>query len=179
MASVVALHLSEVHAFSKRTVAEVELVAGIGVVGDAHAGPLVQHRSCVAADPAQPNLRQVHLIGSELFDLLAAAGHEVSPGDLGENVTTEGIDVHQLAVGSVLRLGEAALVAVTGLRNPCGQIEAFQPGLLKQVAFRDRDGVLVRRAGIMGVVLLGGNVRAGDGIEIQPPPGPPRQLERV
>lgn len=179
MGSVKALHLSQEHGFSKQPVGEVELIAGVGIAGDAHAGPLVQHRSRIAADPSQPNLRQVHLIAAELFDVLAAAGHQVSPGDLGENVTTEGIDVHDLTVGSVIRLGETALVAVTGLRNPCAQIEAFQPGLLRQVSYRDDDGVLVRRAGIMGVVVLGGTVRVEDRLEVQPPPGPPRPLERV
>ncbi len=179
MGSVVGLHLSETHRFSKQAVEEVDVIAGVGVVGDAHAGPLVQHRSRVAADPTQPNLRQVHLIAAELLDVLAAAGHPVSPGDLGENVTTEGVDLHDLAVGSMVRLGETALVAVTGLRNPCAQIDAFRPGLLHQVLHRDGEGGLVRRAGIMGVVVLGGTIRVGDRIEVQPPPGPPRPLERV
>lgn len=179
MASVVALHLSGGHGFSKQGAEEVELVAGVGIAGDAHAGPLVQHRSRAAADPDQPNLRQVHLIACELFDVLRAADYRVAPGDLGENVTSEGVDLHDLAVGSVIRLGETALVAVTGLRNPCAQIEAFQPGLLKQVSYRNADGELVRRAGVMGVVVLGGKVRVGDGIETRPPPGPPRALTRV
>ncbi len=179
MASVVALHVSEWHSFSKQNVGELELIAGVGVAGDAHAGPLVQHRSRVAADPTQPNLRQVHLIAGELFEALAAAGHQVSPGDLGENVTTEGVELHDLPVGSVIRLGETALIAVTGLRNPCAQIESFQPGLLQQVSYRDGTGALVRRAGIMGVVVLGGVVLVGDRIEVQPPPGPARPLERV
>lgn len=179
MGSVVALHLSQRHSFSKQEVGEVELIAGVGVAGDAHAGPLVQHRSRIAADPTQPNLRQVHLIDAELFEVLAAAGHQVSPGELGENVTTEGVEVYDLAVGSVMRLGETALIAVTGLRNPCAQIESFHPGLLRQVSYRDGAGTLVRRAGIMGVVVLGGVVRVGDGIDVQPPPGPPRPLERV
>ena len=155
------------------------LVAGVGVVGDAHAGPLVQHRSRVRADPTQPNLRQVHLIAGELFDELADAGHRVAPGDLGENVTTSGIDLHRLPVGSVLRLGGTALVAVTGLRNPCAQIEAFQSDLLEQVVHRDGSGALVRRAGVMGVVVLGGTVGVGDAIEVSEPPGPARPLDRV
>jgi MOSC domain-containing protein YiiM len=179
MGSIVALHLSKGHGFSKQTVEEAELVAGVGVVGDVHAGPLVQHRSRVAADPTQPNLRQVHFIAIELFDLLTNLGHKVSPGDLGENVTTKGVELHDLTVGSVIRLGESTLVAVTGLRNPCAQVEAFQPGLLKQVSFRDCDGALVPRAGIMGVVLFGGIVRVGDRVEAQPPPGPPQPLARV
>lgn len=179
MSSIVALHVSPAHDFSKDRVDEVELVAGVGVYGDAHAGPLVRHRSRVAANPDQPNLRQAHLIGSELFAALANAGHDVLPGDLGENVTTLGIELHDLPVGSVLRLGETALIAITGLRNPCKQIEAFQPGLLKCVSYRDADGEWIRQAGVMGVVVLGGTVRIGDAIEMRLPPGPPRQLERV
>jgi MOSC domain-containing protein YiiM len=179
MATVVAVHRSDEHRFSKEAVERIELVAGVGVAGDAHAGPLVQHRSRVAVDPGQPNLRQVHLIAGELFDALADAGHEVAPGDLGENVTTRGLDLHGLAVGSVLRLGGSALVAVTGLRNPCAQIDAFRRGVLKLVLHRDDTGALVRRAGIMGVVVLGGTVGAGDPIEVSGPPGPPAPLERV
>jgi hypothetical protein len=167
---VVALHRHPSHEFSKSSVDVVTLVAGIGVDGDAHAGPLVQHRSRVAVDPMQPNLRQVHLLASELFDLLAGAGHEVAPGALGENVTTAGLDVEALAVGAVLALGADALVAVTGLRNPCRQIERFQPGLLRQVGFPTDDG-FVRRAGVMGVVLRGGEVRVGDAIAVAAPPG--------
>lgn len=178
MGSVEALHRSDGHDFSKRTVDELQLVAGVGVFGDAHAGPLVQHRSRVAVDPSQPNLRQVHLIAGEVLDDLASAGHDVLPGALGENITTRGVDLHALAVGSVIRLGDTALVGVTGLRNPCAQIEAFQPGLLGRVNIRHEGGV-VRRAGIMGVVLLGGIVRIGDDLEIASPPGPPRPLARV
>ncbi len=179
MGLVIALHRSERHDFSKQTVDEIELVAGVGVAGDVHAGPRVQHRSRVAADPGQPNLRQVHLIASEVLDALAEAGFAVAPGDLGENVTTRGIDLHALGVGSILRIGQQALVAVTGLRNPCTQIDAFRSGLLKHVSYRDDAGELVRRAGIMGVVVLGGVVRGGDGIEIGRPPGPHRPLDRV
>jgi MOSC domain-containing protein YiiM len=179
MPSVVALHRSTDHAFSKDPVRTLDLIAGVGVAGDVHAGPLVQHRSRVRADPTQPNLRQVHLIAAELFDVLADLGHVVRPGELGENVTTRGLDVHALAVGTVLLLGADALVAVTGLRNPCAQIERFQTGLLGQVAFRGDDGVLVRRAGIMGVVVRGGAVAIGDEIVASAPPGPARPLERV
>lgn len=179
MGSITALHRSDEHVFSKRSTDRLELVAGVGVVGDAHAGPLVQHRSRVAVDPTQPNLRQVHLIHGELFDLLAADGHEVAPGDLGENITTKGLDVHALAVGSVLLLGDDVLVAVTGVRNPCAQIERFQPGLLARVACRDERGGLVRRAGIMAVVVRGGTVHVGDIVEVSAPPGRPRPLERV
>ena len=177
--NVVALHCSPLHAFSKESADRVKLVAGVGVAGDAHAGPLVQHRSRVAVDPMQPNLRQIHLIASELFAVLATVGHTVNAGELGENVTTEGLDVHGLAVGSMLLLGDEALVAVTGLRNPCAQIEGFQGGLLRHVAYRSDDGTLVRRAGIMGVVVRGGIVTVGDTIAVSLPPGPSRPLERV
>jgi len=176
---IVALQRSVGHHFSKDPVNELTFVAGVGVEGDAHAGALVQHRSRVAADPTQPNLRQVHLIASELFGVLATAGHPVGAGDLGENVTTEGLDVHGLAVGTMLLLGDDVLIAVTGLRNPCAQIDGFRVGLLRQVAHRRNDGALVRRAGIMGVVVRGGVVTVGDQILVSPPPGPPRPLERV
>lgn len=175
---VVGLHVSRGHDFSKRSVEHVELIAGVGVAGDAHAGPLVQHRSRVAADPQQPNLRQVHLIANELFAILDSVGHHVEPGDLGENVTTVGIDLHHLPVGTVLRLGEQALIAITGRRNPCAQINTFQPGLLEHLSHRG-DGGVIARAGIMGVVVLGGTVHVGDAIQAQLPPGPPRPLQRV
>lgn len=178
MSTVVGLHIGRRHDFSKRSVERVDLIAGVGVAGDAHSGPLVQHRSRVAADPQQPNLRQVHLIASELFAVLDSVGHHVEPGELGENITTAGLDLHELPVGTMLRLGDRALVAITGRRNPCAQIDAFQPGLLKHLA-RRRDGAVVGRAGIMGVVVLGGTVHLGDPIETRLPPGPPRQLERV
>jgi MOSC domain-containing protein YiiM len=177
--SIVGLHRSGRHGFSKGSVDEFELVAGVGVVGDAHAGPLVRHRSRVAADPGQPNLRQVHLLDGELLAALAAVGHPVAPGDLGENVTTSGIDLHALPVGSLLRLGDAALVALTGLRNPCGQIEAFRAGLLQHVRLRDDDGGVIRRAGVMGIVLQSGTVRVGDTIDVELPPAPHRPLEPV
>jgi MOSC domain-containing protein YiiM len=179
VAAVIGVHRSDRHGFSKPSVDRIELVAGVGVLGDVHAGAVVKHRSRVAADPQAPNLRQVHLIAAELFHVLAAAGHRVGPGDLGENVTTSGIDLHGLSVGSVLRLGDEALVAVTGLRNPCAQIDAFRPGVLALVRSRDRDGVWLRRAGIMGVVVHGGLVAAGDPIEVSAPPGPLRPLDRV
>ncbi|MGF1600095.1 MAG: MOSC domain-containing protein [Acidimicrobiales bacterium] len=179
MGQVIAVHRSDQHDFSKQKVETVELVAGVGVAGDVHAGSSVQHRSRVALDPGQPNLRQVHLLASEVLESLAGAGPPVAPGDLGENITTSGIDLHALGVGTVLRIGESALVAVTGLRNPCAQIDDFRPGLLRQLRYRDDDGVLVRRAGIMGVVVLGGVVSVGDGIEASAPPGPHRPLDRV
>ncbi|MBM6594107.1 MOSC domain-containing protein [Microvirga sp. BT291] len=139
----------------------------------------MKHRSRVAVDPTQPNLRQVHLIHVELFDELAAKGYSVAPGQMGENVTTRGIDLLGLPVGARLQLGASALVEITGLRNPCAQIDAFQPGLLKAVLDRDPDGTLVRKTGIMGVMLEGGEVRPGDAIAVTLPPEPHRRLERV
>ncbi|MGW5052786.1 MOSC domain-containing protein [Actinokineospora sp. NPDC004072] len=166
------------HRFSKAVVPEITLLAGLGVEGDAHAGVTVRHRSRVAADPTQPNLRQVHLTPAELFDEVAAAGFAVEPGELGENITTRGIDLLALPTGALLRIGGDAVVEVTGLRNPCAQIDGFQPGLLKQVVRRE-GGRVVRKAGIMGVVREGGRVEPGDGIRVELPPLPHVPLERV
>jgi MOSC domain-containing protein YiiM len=161
---VVAVHRSAGHAFSKTTYDEITLVAGLGVEGDAHAGTTVQHLSRVRRDPTQPNLRQVHLIPVEVLAPL-----DVPPGALGENVTTEGLDLFALSVGTRLRLGPEAVVEVTGLRNPCAQIDGYRGGLLKQVLGRDADGSVVRRAGIMSVVVGSGVVRRGDPIEAEQP----------
>ncbi len=176
-ARVVAVHRSSSHSFSKHTEDEIVLVEGLGVQGDAHAGVTVKHRSRVARDPSQPNLRQVHLLHAELFDELVAQGHAVFPGDLGENLTTRGIDLLALATGTRLFVGEQAELEVTGLRNPCSQIDRFQPGLTAKVLDRDAQGGLVRKAGVMAVVRRGGVVRAGDPIEVQRPtePAPPLQ----
>ncbi|MEU7282400.1 MOSC domain-containing protein [Streptomyces sp. NPDC045431] len=168
------------HGFSKANRPAITLLAGLGVEGDAHAGVTVKHRSRVAQDPTQPNLRQVHLIHQELFDEVAAAGFTVAPGDLGENITTRGIDLLGLPTGTLLRIGREAVVEITGLRNPCGQIDGFQHGLLKQVVGRDEEtGEIVRKAGIMGIVRTGGVVRPGDPIKAELPDGPHRPLERV
>jgi len=170
---------NDVYSFTKPSRDSVTLLAGLGVEGDVHAGVTVKHRSRVAQDPTQPNLRQVHLIHQELFAELRQAGFEVSPGDLGENITTEGIDLLGLPVGTLLHLGDEAVVEVTGLRNPCLQIDTFQAGLLKQVVGRADDGTVVRKAGIMSVVRTGGVVRPGDVIKAVLPVGPHRRLERV
>ncbi|MFJ5214499.1 MOSC domain-containing protein [Streptomyces sp. NPDC088354] len=177
--TVVAVSRDEGHHFSKPTRESIRLLAGLGVEGDAHLGVTVQHRSRVARDPTQPNLRQVHLIHGELHDELRAAGYEVAPGELGENVTTRGVDLLGLPVGTRLRLGGEAVVEVTGLRNPCLQIDGFRSGLLSQVVGRDERGRVVRKGGIMGVVLTGGEVRPGDRVGVELPEGPHRRLERV
>ncbi|MDB5871312.1 MAG: hypothetical protein JWQ07_754 [Ramlibacter sp.] len=154
------------------------LVEGLGVQGDAHHGRTVKHRSRVARDPTQPNLRQVHLLHAELFDELIAAGFAVWPGDLGENVTTRGIDLLALSTGTRLEIGNA-VVEITGLRNPCSQIDRFQQGLTAAVLDRDAQGRLVRKAGVMGVVVTGGEVKAGDPIRAVPPALPSSPLEPV
>ncbi|GAA3895907.1 MOSC domain-containing protein [Streptomyces gulbargensis] len=178
-ATVLAVSSNGTYAFTKPNREAVTLLAGLGVEGDVHAGETVRHRSRVAQDPTQPNLRQVHLIHAELFEEVAGAGFEVGPGDLGENITTRGIDLLSLPTGTRLHLGEEAVVEVTGLRNPCVQIDHFRGGLLKQVLGRDDNGGVVRKAGIMSVVLTGGEVRPGDPIRVELPEGPHRPLERV
>ena len=159
---VVAVCRDDEHRFSKISVSEIVLLPGLGVHGDAHSGVTVQHRSRVAADPTQLNLRQVHLIHAELFTEVGTHGFEVEPGQLGENVTTSGVDLLALPTGAVLRLGAEAEVEVTGLRNPCVQIDRFSPGLLAEVVGRDSAGEVVRRAGVMAVVRRSGVVRVGD-----------------
>jgi len=167
------------HRFSKRSVPELSVLAGLGVEGDAHSGVTVKHRSRVAADPTQPNLRQVHLIHSELFDELRVKGFDLGPADLGENVTTVGLDLLGLPTNTLLAIGGEVVLEVTGLRNPCAQIERFQPGLLAAVLDRGPHGELIRKAGIMTIVRVGGVVRPGDRIEVDRPPPPHLPLECV
>lgn len=176
---VVSVSCDGAHRFSKQPVAAIRLIAGLGVEGDAHSGETVQHRSRVAVDPSQPNLRQVHLIAAELLDELVEQGFDVRPGDLGENVTTCGLDLIGLPCGTHLHLGREAVVQVTGLRNPCGQIDEFRPGMLKAVLGKGLDGALVRKAGVMGIVLQGGEVAVGAEVRVELPPEPHRPLERV
>jgi MOSC domain-containing protein YiiM len=176
---VTAVSRSPAHRFSKETEGSIRLLTGLGVEGDAHLGETVKHRSRVRQDPTQPNLRQVHLIHSELHDELRDAGFAVSAGQIGENVTTRGVDLLGLPKGTRLYLGGQAMVEVTGLRNPCSQLDHFQPGLLAAVLGRDEHGNIIRKAGIMGVVLAGGEVRPGDPIRVELPPEPHRPLERV
>ncbi|HEX5724480.1 MAG TPA: MOSC domain-containing protein [Longimicrobiaceae bacterium] len=170
---------SAAHTMAKPNRESIRLLAGLGVEGDAHLGETVRHRSRVARDPSQPNLRQVHLIHAELHDELREAGFAVSPGEMGENVTTRGVDLLGLPAGARLRLGETAVVEVTGLRNPCAQLDGIQPGLMAATLARDAEGGLVRKAGIMAVVVAGGEVRPGDRIGVELPPEPHRRLEPV
>jgi MOSC domain-containing protein YiiM len=179
MGTVIAVCRAATHAFSKPPVAAVRLVAGLGVAGDAHAGATVKHRSRVRRDATAPNLRQVHLLHAELFDDLAGAGHALAPGDLGENITTRGIDLLALPRHTRLFLGPEAIVRVTGLRNPCRQIDDFAPGLLRRVLVPAGDGGVRRLAGIMGVVERGGDVAPADAIRVQLPDGEHLALEPV
>jgi hypothetical protein len=167
------------HEFSKSQQESITVLAGLGVEGDAHMGVTVKHRSRVARDPSQPNLRQVHLIHSELFEELATVGYTVRSGELGENITTGGIDLLGLPTETLLHIGDQAVVEVTGLRNPCTQIDDYPQGLLKQVAHRDNDGNIIRKVGIMGIVRAGGAVCPGDQIRVVLPEYPHRPLERV
>lgn len=176
---VVAVSRDGEHRFSKPVVDAVTLVAGWGIEGDAHAGTTVQHRSRVARDPSQPNLRQVHLIHAELFDEVADAGYAVEPGQMGENVTTRGVDLLGLPTGTLLHLGDDACVRVTGLRNPCQQVNDFEPGLLREVLGRAEDGSVERKGGVMSVVVTGGTVRPGDRIRVELPTGERQPLAPV
>ncbi len=178
-AIVTAVSQSPAHEFSKQPQESIGLVAGLGVDGDAHSGRTVQHRSRVARDPSQPNLRQVHLIHAELHDELHAAGFCVSAGDMGENITTRGVDLLGLPTGTRLHLGASAIVEVTGLRNPCPQLDAFQPGLTAAVLDRDADGAPVRKAGVMGIVLTSGALQPNDPIRVVLPPEPHQPLRPV
>jgi MOSC domain-containing protein YiiM len=176
---VVAVSRSTTHTLRKLNIASIQLVTGLGVEGDAHLGKTVQHRSRVARDPSQPNLRQIHLIHAELFDELRASGFEIAAGQMGENITTSGLDLLALPAHARLLLGDAAIVAVTGLRNPCTQLERIRPGLMKATLEHDRGGNLIRKAGIMGIVLTGGEIRVGDPIGVELPPLPHQPLAPV
>ena len=177
--TVVAVARDDGHRFSKPLRDEIVLVAGHGIDGDAHAGATVRRRSRFRGTWVEPNVRQVHLIQRELFDELAVEGHEVAPGELGENVTTAGVDLLDLPLGTRIRLGDAAEVELTGLRNPCVQIERFQPGLMKRLIRRDGKGATHRRAGVMAIVVADGVVRPGDTVTVELPPAPHEALPVV
>jgi MOSC domain-containing protein YiiM len=170
-ASVVSVSLSPTHSFSKAAAPEITLLAGLGVAGDAHAGVTVRHRYRVRQDPTAPNLCQVHLLHSELFAELALQGLVVTPGQMGENITTAGIDLLGLPRHTRLHLGASSIIEITGLRDPCNQMNGLKPGLMKACIARAANGEIVRKAGIMGIVIAGGTVRAGDAIEVRLPPG--------
>jgi MOSC domain-containing protein YiiM len=172
-AQVVSVNARATSGIPKLPQAEVKLIAGVGVEGDYHAGAKVRHRSRAAKDAEQPNLRQVHLIHAELFDELAPLGIAVAPGEMGENITTRGLAILDLEPGTRLHLGERAVIEVTGLRNPCKQLDAIDPALLGRVVEKLPEGSIARRAGIMAIVVAGGTVRAGDPIAVRAPARPP------
>jgi MOSC domain-containing protein YiiM len=176
---VTAVSSSGEYTFTKPNRESINLLVGLGVEGDVHAGVTVKHRSRMAIDPTVPNLRQVHLMHEELFAEVAEDGFDVKPGQLGENITTSGIDLLGLPTGTLLHLGDEAVVEITGLRNPCAQINGLQDGLLKKVLGLDADGNVVRKAGIMGVVREGGAIRPGQPIRVELPAEPHRPLEKV
>lgn len=178
-AIITAVACSAGHTMQKPTQNRIRLLARLGVEGDAHLGETVQHRSRVARDPTQPNLRQIHLIHSELHDELRERGFDLEAGEMGENITTRGIDLLGLPTGARLRLGATAVVEITGLRNPCQQLDRLRPQLMAAVLGRDAKGELVRKGGVMAVVLEGGEIRPGDAIEIELPAGAPRALVPV
>ena len=175
---VTAVSLSTTHSFHKSNRQSIELLAGLGIAGDAHCGKTVQHLSRVAKDPTQPNLRQVHLIHAELHDELRTKGFDIFPGQMGENITTRGIDFLKLPTDTLLHIGRAR-IQITGLRNPCAQLDRFKSGLMAAVLDKDAAGNLIRKAGIMGIVIAGGVVSTGDKIYVELPPQPHRSLERV
>ena len=177
--TVLAVSRSADYAFSKANAASIQLVAGHGVAGDVHAGVTVKHRSRIARDPTAPNLRQVHLLQAELLEALRAVAFGVTAGALGENITTAGIDLLGLPTGTCLHLGESAVIEITGLRNPCTQLNQYQPGLMAALLGKDEQGNLVRKAGVMAIVQRSGEVRPGDVVRIAYPPLPHRPLAPV
>jgi MOSC domain-containing protein YiiM len=177
--TVTAVSRSSAHTFSKPTQDRIQLLCGLGIEGDAHLGRTVQHRSRVARNPDRPNLRQVHLVQAELHDELRERGFEVSAGQMGENITTRGLDLLALPSGTRLHLGERAVVEVTGLRNPCSQLDKFQPGLMAAVLDHDVAGNLIRKAGVMAIVVVTGDVHVGSPIRVELPPPPHQPLEPV
>jgi MOSC domain-containing protein YiiM len=174
-----AVSRSATHTMQKYNEQSITLLTGLGVEGDAHMGATVKHRSRVAADPTQPNLRQVHLIHAELHEELKSKGFEILPGQMGENITTEGIPLLDLPRNTRLYIGETAIIEVKGLRNPCTQLDGIQEGLKKAVIDVDEKGQLVRRAGVMGIVIQGGVIHAGDEIVAELPEKPYEMLEKV
>lgn len=176
---VTAVSISQNHTFSKLNQNSINLITGLGVAGDAHLGEKVKHRSRVAKDPSQPNLRQVHLIHSELHEELKDAGFKILPGQMGENITTNGIDLLALPTDTLLYLGDKAIVKITGLRNPCAQLDRFQSGLMAAVLDKDEEGNIIRKAGIMSIVIQGGEVKPGDTIKVKLPCELHKPLDRV
>jgi MOSC domain-containing protein YiiM len=167
------------HGLGKTVTLFATLIEGQGVSGDAHCGVTVKHRSRAAKNPALPNVRQVHLLHSELLDELTGKGFAVAPGELGENLLTRGLDLLGLPLGTILSLPSGARIELTGLRNPCTQLNGHSPGLMNAMIDRADDGALIRKGGVMGIVITGGDVQAGDSIQVTLPPGPHMALQPV
>ena len=179
MIKVVSVSQCESHNFSKNQVESICLIEGEGIKGDAHCGITVKHRSRVKKDPSQPNLRQVHLIHNELIGELQQKGFDVHPATMGENITTSGIDLLGLPTDAILKIGKQVKIKITGLRNPCVQLDEYQKGLTAAVLDRDKKGNLIRKAGVMGIVIVGGDVKTGDEIQVVLPQVPHKSLECV
>lgn len=179
MSEVLSVSLNPVHGFHKQIVEKINLDTGKGVVGDAHYGKKVKHRSRVRQNPDQPNLRQVHLIHAELFEELKEKGFNIKPGDMGENLTTRGISLLDLPKGTILEIGETVRLEVTGLRNPCNQLNDFRAGLMHALLDKGENGTLIRKAGIMSIVLTGGQIIPGDKISVVYPAKPYIHLDRI
>ena len=177
--TVVAVSRSDSHSFSKQNQESIELVAAYGIEGDVHAGATIKHRSRLAKEGDQPNIRQVHLLHTEIFEELKEQGYEVLPGELGENITTKGLDILAMPKGTRLHIGSSAIVELTGLRNPCGQIDDFQKGLKDALLDHDAEGNLIRKSGVMSIVIASGDVVPGDPIRVELPPLPHERMERV
>jgi MOSC domain-containing protein YiiM len=165
--TVVAVASKEKHEFSKRTRHAITLVEDHGVEGDVHAGRVIQHRYLAKKMPVMPNNRQVHLIASELFTELGLSGFNVSPGELGENITTAGLDLTNLPLGTRLRLGSSAVVEITGLRTPCSLIDRFQKGLKRAMIMKHEQPRF--RCGVLGVAKATGKIAPGDPIIVELP----------
>jgi len=178
-ASVLAVARDAGHNFSKPVCDSINVVTGLGVEGDAHYGKLIQHLYRIKKEPNDPNLRQIHLIHRELHEELRAKGFDIAPGDMGENVTTQGIDLLGLPRGTVLKFGEEAAVEITGLRNPCYQLNDFREGLMKACLDKAEDGSVIFKSGIMGIILKDGTIKTGDQIRVELPDGPHTPLDLV
>ena len=176
---IISLNKSPKHCLSKQPYASISLLKGLGVEGDVHMGKTVKHRSRVAKDPTQPNFRQIHLIPNELFTELRLLGFEVRAGEMGENITTEGINLLELPKDTILKIGLEAKIKITGLRNPCNQLNSIKSGLMQAVISKDASGNLIRKAGVMGIVIEGGVITLDDHIEIHLPSKPFEKLDKV
>jgi len=176
---IIALSKNPIHNVSKQNHNELILLEGLGVEGDVHMGKTAKHRSRVAKNPLQPNLRQIHLIESELYEELKLKGFDIQPGQMGENITTSDLDLLKLPENTILKIGAQAEVLITGLRNPCNQLNGIQDGLMQAVIEKDSSGNLIRKAGIMGIVTKGGKVTLNDNIEVKFPSKPFVRLEKI